>query len=386
MTNDTTGDWVNALTAERAAYQREYLRGGHSTHQQESLMDAHARKCAHIISQAYHNGDYSDMWRALSMCARYGIATPSPTINRIIRHTINMAGWNEQRIDEAAFDCEAFARAVHGDAASTQTPERPAGVWLLLDHLTGNANRGNSVAGINAAAIGKHAVKELTASRSLPELVEHPRRYSDDFSSLAVSAYLAGQHRAHSFLTLAHVARVILENMSKTSKPNALIPTEHSLFTNTCVCEHLTFADSSAATLGRLIIWKDTNGLLLRSITAGAYQLDTCSTDALTVAAERWRSIIDGADVDAAEHREARYAHTAIAATLFAYRGTIATGDLSALIDMFNEQEQAREAGKDAHTLTLSFCDPMRHYGFINSVETLIDYVAQRMSGTERAQ
>ena len=146
------------------------------------------------------------------------------------------------------------------------------------------------------------------------------------------------------------------------------------------------FAENSAATLGRLIIWKDTNGLLLRSITAGAYQLDTCSTDALTVAAERWRSIIDGADVDTAEHREARYAHTAIAATLFAYRGTIATGDLSALIDMFNEQEQAREAGKDAHTLTLSFCDPMRHYGFINSVETLIDYVAQRMSGTERAQ
>ena len=45
MTNDTTGDWVNAITAERAAHQREYLRGGHSTHQQESLMDAHARKC-----------------------------------------------------------------------------------------------------------------------------------------------------------------------------------------------------------------------------------------------------------------------------------------------------------------------------------------------------
>ena len=178
---------------------------------------------------------------------------------------------------------------------------------------------------------------------------------------------------------IENAALVILENMSKASKPNVLIPTEHSLFTNTCVCEYLTFADSSAAALGRLVIWKDTSGLILRSLTAGAYRLDTRSTDALTAAAERWCDIIDGTDVDAPEHREARYAHTAIAATLFAFRGTIATRDLSALIDMFNEQAQARESGKE--TLMLSFYDPRYPYGSINSVESLIDYVAQRMSG-----
>lgn len=84
--------------------------------------------------------------------------------------------------------------------------------------------------------------------------------------------------------------------------------------------------------------------------------------------------------MDAPEHREARYAHTAIAATLFAYRDTITTSDLSALIDMFNEQDQAREEGKDAHTLMLSFHDPLSPYeSYVNSVETLIDYVAQRM-------
>lgn len=179
---------------------------------------------------------------------------------------------------------------------------------------------------------------------------------------------------------IENAARVILENMSKASKPNALIPTEHSIFANTCACEYLMFSDNSAATLGRLIIWKDTNGLVLRSITAGAYQLDTRSTDALTVAAERWRSIIDNTSVDSPEHREARYAHTATAATLFAYRGTITTGDLAALMDMFNEQDQAREEGKDAHTLMLSFHDPLSPYeSYVNSVETLIDYVAQRM-------
>ena len=133
---------MNAITVERNRRRSEYLRGGYSTHQQESLMDAHARKCARIISQAYRAGDYSDMWRALSMSARYGMCAPSPIANGIVRHAISMAGWNEQHIDAAAFDCEAFTRAVHSDAASAQTPETPAGVWLLLDHLTGNDNSG----------------------------------------------------------------------------------------------------------------------------------------------------------------------------------------------------------------------------------------------------
>ena len=56
MTNDTTGDWVNAITAERAAYQREYLRGGHGTYKEESIKAAHARTCSRIIAQAYRAG------------------------------------------------------------------------------------------------------------------------------------------------------------------------------------------------------------------------------------------------------------------------------------------------------------------------------------------
>lgn len=210
------------------------------------------------------------------------------------------------------------------------------------------------------------------------------KQLSEESETLTVVKALARRETMKTIMRsiIENAARVILENVSKTSKPNALIPTEHSLFTNTCVCEYFMFADNSAATLGRLIVWKDTNGLMLRSLTAGAYQLDTRSTDALTVAAERWCDIIANTDVDSPEHREARYAHTAVAATLFAFRGTITTGDLAALIDMFNEQDQARESGKE--TLTLSFCAPMHPYGSINSMESLIDYVAQRMSGTER--
>ena len=114
------------------------------------------------------------MWRALSKATRNDMCVAGNITNAIISHFISLAGWNDQLIDAAAFDCEAFARAVHDDAASTQTPGIPAGVWLLLAHLTGNANRGNSVAGLNAAAIGEHAAKELTASGNLTALAAHP--------------------------------------------------------------------------------------------------------------------------------------------------------------------------------------------------------------------
>lgn len=166
--NDTmSGDYVNAITAERAAYQREYLRGGHGTYKEESIKAAHARTCSRIIAQAYRAGDYPDMWRALSKATRNDMCVSGAITNTIISHFISMAGWSEQLIDEAAFDCEAFARAVHNDASSTQTPGIPAGVWLLLDHLTGNANRGKTMAGLNAATIGEHATVELTASGNL---------------------------------------------------------------------------------------------------------------------------------------------------------------------------------------------------------------------------
>jgi hypothetical protein len=342
-----------SLTVERDCPTDQYGRYDqtHPTYQEHEqatkrLNDAkrrHQQACVNTVNNAIHKGDAQTLWRAIMYVLSYNFMLTNGDTNT--SSLMDSADWDAMVLmGDSLYDCDAFRSA--------------------------------------ASALADGAIYD--PSTTLHGLI---KQLSEESETLTEKA-LARRETMKTLMRgiIENAARVILENMSKTSKPNALIPTEHSLFTNTCTCEYFMFAENSAATLGRLIIWKDTNGLLLRSITAGAYQLDTCSTDALTVAAERWRSIIDGADVDAAEHREARYAHTAIAATLFAYRGTIATGDLSALIDMFNEQEQAREAGKDAHTLTLSFCDPMRHYGFINSVETLIDYVAQRMSGTERAQ
>lgn len=336
----TSGDWVNAITAERARYQSEYLRGGYSTHQQESLMDAHARKCARIIAQAYRAGDYPDMWRALSTSTRYDMCVAGNITNAIIIHAIRLTGWNEQHIDEDAFDCEAFTRAVHSDAASTQTPERPAGVWLLLAHLTGNANGGNSVAGLNAAAIGEHAATELTASGNLTALAERPSRYSDDFSSVAVGAYLAGQHHAHSFPTLANVGHVIFQGN---------VETRYSVYP-----AHYGIVHSLCGSVAGAAAW--------------------------------WRTAIQDAEEqgDIGSEVAARCAHTMLASALLE-RGELAPSDLAALIDTFQEQQLMKvrtKKGNYCRTMHVNdnrVFDNTLPFPTIN-VDKLIDYAGARMS------
>lgn len=302
----------------------------------------HHQACVNTVNHAIQQGDAQTIWRAIMHATYYSFMLTDGDTNTSA--LIDHANWEDMALmGDSLYDCDAFrsaASALAGDAFYDPSTT----LHGLIKQLSEESE--------------KHTEKALARRETMKTIMRG---------------------------VIENAARVILENMSKASKQHSLIPTEHSIFTNTCVCEYFMFAESSAAALGRLIIWKDTSGLLLRSITAGAYQLDTRSTDALTVAAERWRNIIDNTSVDAPEHREARYAHTAIAATLFTFRGAITTGDLAALMDMFNEQDQAREEGKDAHTLTLSFHDPLSPYeSYVNSVETLIDYVAQRMSGTER--
>lgn len=343
-----------SLTVERECPtdKRGYYDQTHPTYQAheqatQRLNDAkrrHQQACVNTVNNAIQQGDAQTLWRAIMHALSYDFMLTNGDTNTSA--LIDCADWDAMVLmGDSFYDCDAF-RSAASALADNAIYDRSTTLHGLIKQLSEESEK------LTEKALARRETMK-TITRSIIE----------------------------------NAARVILENMSKASKPNALIPTEHSIFTNTCVCEYFMFANNSAATLGRLIIWKDTSGLILRSITAGAYQLDTCSTDALTAAAERWRDIIDSTDVDAPEHREARYAHTAIAATLFAYRGKITTGDLSALMDMFDEQEQAREAGKDAHTLTLSFHDPLSpHESYVNSAERLIDYVAQRMSGAERAQ
>ena len=340
-----------SLTVERDCPTDQYGRYDqtHPTYQEHEqatkrLNDAkrrHHQACVNTVNHAIQQGDAQTIWRAIMHALSYNFMLTNGDTNTSA--LIDHANWEDMALmGDSLYDCNAFRSAA------------------------------------SALAGGAFYDPSTTLHGFIKQLSEESEKLTE--KSLARRETMKTLMRG----IIENAARVILENMSKASKPHSLIPTEHSIFTNACVCEYFMFADSSAAALGRLIIWKDTRGLMRRSLTAGSYQLDTCSTDALTVAAERWCNIIDNTSVDAPEHREARYAHTAIAATLFAYRGTITTSDLAALMDMFNEQDQARESGKE--TLTLSFHDPRYPYGAISSVERLIDYVAQRMSGTERPQ
>lgn len=341
------GEWMQAaLTVGHGHYDQASLEYQEYEQAAQRLNDAkqrHHQACVNTVNNAIQQGDAQTLWSAITYALSNSFKTTNGDTNTST--LIDHANWESMMLmGDSLYDCDAFRSA--------------------------------------ASALADGAIYD--PSTTLHGLI---KQLSEESETLTAVKALARREAMKTIMRgiIENAARVILENMNKVSKPNALIPTERSIFTNTCVCEYFMFADSNAATLGRLIVWKDTKGLTLRSLTAGAYQLDTCSTDALTIAAERWRNTIDSTSVYAPEHREARYAHTAIAATLFTFRGAITTGDLAALMDMFNEQDQAREEGKDAHTLTLSFHDPLSPYeSYVNSVETLIDYVAQRMSGAER--
>lgn len=341
------GEWMQAaLTVGHGHYDQASLEYQEYEQAAQRLNDAkqrHHQACVNTVNNAIQQGDAQTLWSAITYALSNSFKTTNGDTNTST--LIDHANWESMMLmGDSLYDCDAFRSA--------------------------------------ASALADGAIYD--PSTTLHGLI---KQLSEESETLTAVKALARREAMKTIMRgiIENAARVILENMNKVSKPNALIPTERSIFTNTCVCEYFMFADSNAATLGRLIVWKDTKGLTLRSLTAGAYQLDTCSTDALTIAAERWRNTIDSTSVDAPEHREARYAHTTIAATLFTFRGAITTGDLAALMDMFNEQDQAREEGKDAHTLTLSFHDPLSPYeSYVNSVETLIDYVAQRMSGAER--
>lgn len=341
------GEWMQAaLTVGHGHYDQASLEYQEYEQAAQRLNDAkqrHHQACVNTVNNAIQQGDAQTLWSAITYALSNSFKTTNGDTNTST--LIDHANWESMMLmGDSLYDCDAFRSA--------------------------------------ASALADGAIYD--PSTTLHGLIE---QLSEESETLTAVKALARRETMKIIMRgiIENAARVILENMSGASKPNALTPTERSIFTNTCVCEYFMFADNSAATLGRLIVWKDTKGLTLRSITAGSYQLDTCSTDALTAAAERWRNTIDNTSVDAPEHREARYAHTAIAATLFTFRGAITTGDLAALMDMFNEQDQAREEGKDAHTLTLSFHDPLSPYeSYVNSVETLIDYVAQCMSGAER--
>ena len=231
-------EWTQAsLTVERECPtdKRGYYDQTHATYQEHEqatkrLNDAkrrHQQACVNTVNNAIHEGDAQTLWCAIMYVLSYNFMLTNGDTNTST--LIDCADWDAMVLmGDSLYDCDAFRSA--------------------------------------ASALAGGAIYD--PSTTLHGLITQLSEESETLTDKA----LARRETMKTIMRgiIENAARVILENMSKTSKPNALTPTEHSLFTNMCVCEYLMLADSSAAALGRLIIWKDTSGLLLRSITAGA--------------------------------------------------------------------------------------------------------------------
>lgn len=149
MSDTMSGDYVNAITAERDAYQREYLRGGHSSHQQESLMDAHARKCARIIAQAYRAGDYAHMWEALTEALDERDDPHDELTGDILSATIGELQWDTQPINPDTFNNAEFTDIVRNSLVLT-----PAGYMrMALSRVIEALGEGDDAAYANSLKI-----------------------------------------------------------------------------------------------------------------------------------------------------------------------------------------------------------------------------------------
>ena len=95
-------------------------------------------------------------------------------------------------------------------------------------------------------------------------------------------------------------------------------------------------------------------------------------------AAQRWRQTIKDAEEQGDTKREvaARCAHMMLASSLLE-RGGLAPSDLAALIDTFQEREDAHP---DRNMRRIGFHIPEAPSHPITTVEQLIDYAAARMS------
>ena len=74
--------------------------------------DEHVRACAHIIADAYRNGDYAHMWEALTEALDERDDAHDELTQDILAETISELGWNTKAIKMDAFNNDAFTDTV----------------------------------------------------------------------------------------------------------------------------------------------------------------------------------------------------------------------------------------------------------------------------------
>jgi hypothetical protein len=121
--------------------------------------EAHADACAHIVADAYRNGDYAHMWEALNEALKARDDDCDEIIGAILPETISKLQWNTQPINQTVFDNAAFTRMVLDSLAPLTAGYEAMTLELVIEAL----GEGDDTERANSLTIMKHAARIILA-------------------------------------------------------------------------------------------------------------------------------------------------------------------------------------------------------------------------------
>lgn len=121
--------------------------------------EAHADACAHIVSDAYRNGDYAHMWEALNEALKPRDDDCDELTGAILPETISKLQWNTQHINQTVFDNDTFTRMVL-DSLAPLTAEYAA---MTLELVIEALGEGDDTERANSLTIMEHAASIILA-------------------------------------------------------------------------------------------------------------------------------------------------------------------------------------------------------------------------------
>ena len=287
--------------------------------------EAHADACAHIVSDAYRNGDYAHMWEALNEALKPRDDDCDELTGAILPETISKLQWNTQPINQTVFDNDTFTRMVL-DSLAPLTDEYAA---MTLELVIENLGEGDDTEYANSLTIMEHAASIILART--PHIGERDtQRVTRDLPFL------------HHQSIANHIMRAPGEQETTLTKLGDKILRGE--------------AASCAAIKDNVIFFVNAD------------------TDSVCEAAQRCRDAITRAEKqgDSEAEAAARRAHAYLCLTLMDRR-SLPHRELAALIDTM----QTPTSSGGILTIVIS---PDVWRNTITTVEELIDYAATRMS------
>lgn len=287
--------------------------------------DEHVRACAHIIADAYRNGDYAHMWEALVEALDERDDAHDELTQDILAETISELGWNTKAIKMYAFNNDAFTDTV-------------------LDSLV----------------LTPSGYMRMALSRVIEALGEgDDAEYANSLTIMDRTAHIILDRKLH--IEEYHMYRI------KQGLP---------FLRHQSIADHITRApgerETSLTKLGGKILRCE--AIACEEIGDDAIFFINADTNLVREAARRWRDTIARAEEHGDNEMEAaaRRAHAYLCLTLMDRR-SLPHRELAALIDTM----QTSTSSGGILTIVIS---PDVWRNTITTVEELIDYAAARMS------